>query len=74
MTNELTMLLRGKCVPGVFTFLDGDIVYEGHVLGDLQALGMVDSSWRKSESSVSRSVPARRVKPWRDSWRRRMAG
>ena len=35
VTNELTMLLRGNAFPA-FTFLDGDIVYEGHVLGELR--------------------------------------
>jgi len=35
VTNELTMLLRGNAFP-TFTFLDGDIVYEGHVLGELR--------------------------------------
>lgn len=32
---ELAMLLRGNAFPA-FTFLDGDVVYEGHVLADLR--------------------------------------
>lgn len=32
---ELTMLLRGNAFPA-FTFLDGDVVYEGHVLSELR--------------------------------------
>ena len=35
ITNELTMLLRGNAFPA-FTFLDGDVVYEGHVLSELR--------------------------------------
>ena len=35
VTNELEMLLRGNAFPA-FTFLDGDVVYEGHVLNELR--------------------------------------
>ena len=35
LTNELTALLRGNAFPA-FTFLDGDVVYEDHVLGELR--------------------------------------
>ncbi len=35
VTNELKLLLLGNAFPA-FTFLDGDIVYEGHVLGELR--------------------------------------
>lgn len=35
LTAELTTLLRGNAFPA-FSFLDGDVVYEGHVLGDLR--------------------------------------
>ena len=35
ITNELTMLLRGNAFPA-FTFLDGDVLYEGHVLSELR--------------------------------------
>jgi putative nucleotidyltransferase with HDIG domain len=35
LTAELTMLLRGNAFP-TFTFLDGDVVYEGHVLSELR--------------------------------------
>jgi len=35
IANELTMLLRGNAFPA-FTFLDGDVVYEGHVLSELR--------------------------------------
>jgi putative nucleotidyltransferase with HDIG domain len=35
ITAELSTLLRGNAFP-TFTFLDGDVVYEGHVLGELR--------------------------------------
>jgi len=35
LTSELTALLRGNAFPA-FTFLDGDVVYEGHVLNELR--------------------------------------
>ena len=35
LTSELTALLRGNAFPA-FTFLDGDVVYEGHVLSELR--------------------------------------
>jgi len=35
LTSELTALLRGNAFPS-FTFLDGDVVYEGHVLNELR--------------------------------------
>jgi len=35
LTSELTALLRGHAFPA-FTFLDGDVVYEGHVLNELR--------------------------------------
>jgi len=35
VTEELTMLLRGNAFPA-FSFLDGDVVYEGHVLSDMR--------------------------------------
>ena len=35
VAEELSMLLRGNAFPA-FTFLDGDVVYEGHVLGELR--------------------------------------
>ena len=35
LTAELGMLLRGNAFPA-FSFLDGDVVYEGHVMGELR--------------------------------------
>jgi len=35
LTAELSMLLRGNAFPA-FSFLDGDVVYEGHVIGELR--------------------------------------
>ena len=35
LTAELSMLLRGNAFPA-FSFLDGDVVYEGHVLSELR--------------------------------------
>jgi len=35
VTDELTTLLRGNAFPA-FSFLDGDVVYEGHVLSDMR--------------------------------------
>lgn len=35
VTEELSALLRGNAFPA-FSFLDGDVVYEGHVVGELR--------------------------------------
>ena len=35
LTAELSTLLRGNAFPA-FSFLDGDVVYEGHVMGELR--------------------------------------